>query len=76
MENLIFRVLVASVGLYFIDLLIIGFALGFGAFLAFCVAIWLLFWSYHRLVASRQVKPVQNWRWQQFGNNVYRMEVA
>ncbi len=76
MDTLIFRVLAACCGLYLVDLLIIGFAFGFGAFLACCAAFWLILRAYHRLMISRSIRPVQSWRWDRFGAACYRMEVA
>lgn len=75
MNTIIFRVLMAAVGLYVIDLLLCGFAFGFVAFLALSVSTGLVFWMYHRLIICKN-QPVRNWRWERFGAAIYRMEVA
>lgn len=74
METVIFRVLVASLGLYALDLLICGFVFGFGAFLGLCVATILIIRAYHRLVLQRPRKPA--FQLARFGSAIYRMEVA
>lgn len=74
MEMIIVRVLLASVGLYLVDLLTVGFVCGFAVFLLACIATALLFCGYYRLVVAR--KPTEHWRWERFGSAMYRMEVA
>jgi uncharacterized membrane protein YvlD (DUF360 family) len=73
METIIVRVLEGAVALFVLDLLIIGFAFGFGAFLVFSAVIAALLWGYHRYVIQRQ--PM-TWQWERFGSAIYRMEVA
>lgn len=73
MEPIIIRVLQAALALFCLDLLIIGFVFGFGAFLIFSAGFLAALWAYHRLVIQRQPTT---WRWERFGSALYRLEVA
>lgn len=75
MNILVFRVLAAAVGLLGFDLLYTGFRFGFPAFVALSTLVALLLWGYDRLVIQR-ARPAQNWRWEQFGSQLVRLEVA
>ena len=73
METIVVRVLLASVTLFVLDLLTIGFVFGFGAFLVFSAGIAALLWGYRRLVLQQQPAT---WQWERFGSAWVRLEVV
>jgi hypothetical protein len=67
------RVLQSALALLILDLLIIGFIFGFGAFLLVCGVFAGILWAYHRLVLQWQPAT---WQWERFGSAWVRLEVV